>query len=70
LSSGLKGIGKERTGALIIAACDYCVAVPTAYFFCFVCDLGLVGVAFGTAIAIHLKIIFFFRAYKYTNYAD
>jgi len=65
LANGVKAIGKEKVGSMIIALADYVVAIPVAYFMCFVMDLGVKGVAMGSASSIYSKLIMF--GYLYTK---
>lgn len=47
LSSGLRAVGKEKTGSVMFILCYYCVGIPLSYILCFVVDLKVYGLLCG-----------------------
>ena len=51
LSSGLRAIGKERTGTVIMLVTYYCVGLPTSVTFCYVVKWGVEGLMIGPIVS-------------------
>jgi MATE family multidrug resistance protein len=61
LSATLRGIKKERIGAIMIIICDYGVAIPCAFIACFVIGMGAPGITLGSVISHYCKLFLFGR---------
>jgi len=57
LSSGLRAIGKEKIGTLLMLLGFYFIAIPASYLLCFTFKLGGIGLIFGPALNQYLLLI-------------
>lgn len=57
MANGIKGVGKEKLGSLVVLCSEYFVGVPLSYYLCFHTDLGLIGIPWGSLGAVVIKYV-------------
>jgi len=64
LASGLRALGKEKAGTILLIICYYGISLPLAYIFCYPAGYGGRGIIFGSSINAYILLICLIIMYK------
>jgi len=64
LSSGLRALGKEKMGTLVLIICYYGISIPLSYIFCYVLGYGGKGLVSGSLINAYFLFIGLLMVYR------
>jgi len=68
MASGLRALGKEKIGSLIVLLCNCVIGVPIAYLVGYKFGFGAAGLAVGPVVAGWVKYVIFNRILKNLNW--
>lgn len=70
LNAGVKAVGQEKKGIIVIILTDYIMLVPLSYFLCFPFNMGVNGFVVASIIDVIFKVIGYSIIFARTNWED